>query len=365
MSKIEEEESWDGLSQGLVTGERLDEVLRLQQEHPGTALRDAIYQTDGGKGLLIGDAGEFYSGTTVVEGAETNEADEAVREWNMENLRCYEPDTRFRRRAGTLTRFGKYYLGRVIGAGGSGRVYSAFQQDLGREVALKFPSSDDAASLREFFSESHLMAKLNHPNIVRIFEVGLHEDIHFLSMEAIRGKSLDRCDLNPVLAVRALRDAAYAVEHTHRAGILHQDLKPQNIMLDREGRVALIDFGLAIEMEKNGTTSSPGVVRGTPSYMSPEQVRGERVGPWSDVYALGATLYRSVAKRVPFRGNSLKEVLSKVESEEAAPLRSLSPDLPEALETIVSRAMSKNPAKRHPSAKSFASDLERMLKQAG
>ncbi len=267
--------------------------------------------------------------------------------------------------------FGRFELLEELGSGGMGTVYKARQLDLGRIVALKTLHGSLGASqslIERFLREARAAANLDHPGLVRVFEVGCLEGTYFFTMEYVRGQSLlDKVSRGPVpLAerIRWVRDAALAVHHAHLEGLVHRDIKPQNILLDTEGRVKVADFGLVRGVSEGRGLTITGQVLGTPIYMPPEQARGEweRIGPASDVYALGATLYELASGKPPVHGDDTYEVLARVKRGEVTPLRSADPRLPRDLDTVCMKAMDPTPEKRYASAAQLAEDLDRLLR---
>ncbi len=206
-------------------------------------------------------------------------------------------------RSGTLIGyFGDYELQNVLGEGGMGTVYKARQLSLNRLVALKMIKSARFASadeLRRFQNESEAVARLDHANIVSIFEVGQFEDQQYFSMKLIAGESLDKQPReylsDPRRAAELVAITAGAIHHAHQRGILHRDLKPANILIDTDGRPHVTDFGLAKRVEGDSELTQSGAILGTPGYMAPEQASGKRGGVTTstDVYGLGAILFRS------------------------------------------------------------------------
>ena len=208
-----------------------------------------------------------------------------------------------------------------LGRGGMGVVFKARQIALNRAVALKMIKSGGFASdseLLRFQNEAEAVARLDHPNIVPIYEVGRHLGRHFFSMKLVAGKSLDQrlgdfaADFRKAAEVTAT--VARAVHHAHQRGILHRDLKPANILLDEQGEPHVTDFGLAKQIENNGDLTESGAPMGTPSYMAPEQASGVRgsLSTATDVYGLGTILYALLAGRAPFSGTTLLDTLDKV-----------------------------------------------------
>jgi len=248
--------------------------------------------------------------------------------------------------------FGRYVLAEPLGRGGMGEVWKARDMQLDRWVALKLlTSSDDEAAVR-FMHEARTAAKLAHPNIAAVHEVGEAGGRRFIAMQLVNGPTLKdapKRDRRTLAAV--VRDAARAIEYAHAQGVIHRDLKPENIMIEAD-RVFVMDFGLA--RAQHGARSISGLIVGTPAYMPPEQARGDRVDARADVYALGATLHAAVRGRPPFDGANALDILARVSSEDAATLEG-------DLGLIVAKAMSKDPGERYATAREFADDLDRWL----
>lgn len=256
-----------------------------------------------------------------------------------------------------------------LGQGGMGVVYKARQKNLGRTVALKMVLAGahaNADDLARFSLEAEVVAKLAHPNIVQIYEVGEHEGRPFLSLEYIEGGGLDK---KLAGAPQPARDSALLVEtlaravhHAHAQGIIHRDLKPANVLLTANGTPKVTDFGLARLGAGSGQTQS-GDLLGTPSYMAPEQAAGKvsAIGPATDVYALGAILYELLTCRPPFRAQTPLGTLLQVMEHEPVPPTSLYSNVPRDLETICLKCLEKLPAKRYESAEALADDLRRFL----
>jgi len=272
---------------------------------------------------------------------------------------------------GTRVRyFGDYELQRVLGEGGMGIVYKARQLSLNRTVALKmiraarFPSAD---AVRRFQNEAEAVARLDHPNIVPIFEVGQFEDQHYFSMKLIAGEGLDKRLMeyvaDPQRAARLVATTAGAIHHAHQRGILHRDLKPANILVDAEGKPNVTDFGLAKRVEGDSELTQSGAILGTPAYMAPEQASAKRgaVTTATDVYGLGAILYALLTGRGPFGGATVPETLDQVREQVPQPPRSLNPRVPRDLEVICLKCLEKDPQRRYASADSLAEDLKRWL----
>jgi tetratricopeptide (TPR) repeat protein/predicted Ser/Thr protein kinase len=255
-----------------------------------------------------------------------------------------------------------------LGRGGMGVVYRARQPGLKRVVALKMILDGDSArpdDLLRFVGEAEMLARVAHPNIVHIYEVGRHEGRPFFAMEYVEGGSLaDQLSGTPLPGRRAAELAealARAVQAAHEAGIVHRDLKPSNILLTGGGVPKVMDFGLARRLEAAGGLTQSGMIMGTPSYMAPEQAQGKlsAIGPACDIYALGAVLYECLTGRPPFRAENVLETLSLVVHQEPVPPRVLQPRVPRDLETICLKCLQKDAGKRYASALDLAEDLRR------
>ncbi len=270
-----------------------------------------------------------------------------------------------------VDRIGRHQIQGELGRGGMGVVYRAFDLELRRPVAIKMVLHAGQAgeqALRRFAREAQANARLRHPNIVAVHEVGDEGGTPYLVMDLIEGEGLDvelrRGPLAPRRAAALGRDLARALDAAHQAGIVHRDVKPANVLLDRQGHPYLTDFGLARETaaEASGLTRT-GAFIGTPGYAPPEQVAGElaMIGPGSDVYALGAVLYHALGGRAPFEGDTAVNVIVRSMREDAEPLSRVRPEVHVDLETIVHRCLEKDPARRYASAAALADDLDRYL----
>jgi serine/threonine protein kinase len=291
----------------------------------------------------------------------------------------------------TNRRFANYELESILGRGGMGVVYKATQVNPRRLVALKMLVVEAEAgspnALRRFSIEAEAAAKLDHPNIVPIYEVGEHEGQPFLSMKLIGGETLRRKFATGELSfsmkgrisrksesrerigriVQVLTQISRAVHHAHDHGVLHRDLKPGNIMIDSNGTPHLTDFGLAKILKGSGETdvnpvpsaTSPGTALGTVSYMSPEQGQGEQLSPASDVYSLGAILYEALTGSPPFTGATFIEVVRATAEQTPVAPAARNPQVDRDLNTICLKCLEKTPAARYHSAAELAEDLER------
>jgi serine/threonine protein kinase len=264
----------------------------------------------------------------------------------------------------------EYEILEQIGCGGMGRVYKARQIGLDRMVALKTIRMGRLSTpdeIQRFQVEARAAAALQHPNIVPVFDVGQFADGRFYSMEYVDGQTLaDRMRAQDNLmgareVAQLLRQVALAVQYAHERGIIHRDLKPGNILLDRNDIPRITDFGLAKEIENDSSLTATGLILGTPSFMAPEQARGEndKVGPPADVYALGAVLYSLITGRPPFQGANTAETIQQVIHADVVPPHWLNRCVPRDLETISLKCLEKDASKRYASAKDVADELGR------
>jgi serine/threonine-protein kinase len=267
-------------------------------------------------------------------------------------------------------RLGDYELVELIGEGGTGVVYRARQLSLDRDVALKVLAAGPWASdefVERFRREAQNAARMQHPNIVAIYEVCSEEELHFFSMQLVRGPSLAheirrQSRMPAQRAATLLRAVAEAVDYAHRLGVLHLDLKPGNVLLDRDGEPRVADFGLARRVDDAIDLENAGL-SGTPSYMAPEQVRADAraIAATTDVWGLGAILHELVTGEPPFRAASVRATLQLVEDGTVRPPRQIAPALPLDLEAIILRCLARDPAARYPSARALADDLGRFV----
>jgi WD40 repeat protein len=269
----------------------------------------------------------------------------------------------------SVSSFGDYELLGEIGRGAMGVVYKARQVRLNRVVALKMILAGGHASeadLARFRTEAQAAARLAHPGIVQIYEVGEHQGLPFFSLEFCPGGSLDgklrEHPLRPKEAAVLVEALARAMDAAHHKGVLHRDLKPANVLLGEDGTPKITDFGLAKKVDEAGQTAT-GAILGTPSYMAPEQAAGKskEIGPAADVYALGALLYDCLTGRPPFRAATALDTVRQVRTDDPVPVRQLQPRVPRDLETICLKCLRKEPRKRYLTAQALADDLRRHL----
>jgi eukaryotic-like serine/threonine-protein kinase len=263
---------------------------------------------------------------------------------------------------------GRYELIEEIGSGSTGRVWLARDPKIGRTVAIKaidltiefVPEEIDGARER-FLRESQSAGRLTHPNIVTIYDVGESAGTAFIAMEHIQGRRLsdytDRASLLPVPVVLDIAAmAADALYYAHRQNVVHRDIKPANIMYDSlTGGLKITDFGIARLIDVSRTRT--GIVLGTPSYMSPEQLEGENVNGHTDLFALGVTLYQLLTGRLPFHGASMTKLMFVIANEPHPPVTQVRPGLPRHLDLLLDRALAKRPADRFGSGAEMAAAL--------
>jgi serine/threonine-protein kinase len=261
----------------------------------------------------------------------------------------------------------RYRVEAKIGQGGMAEVYRGFDPSLDRTVAIKVllpPFDRDAGFVARFRREAQAAARLNHPNIVGVYDAGAEGDMQYIVMEYIEGRTLASFlagggKPTPVQAVELTSKVAAALQAAHGQGIVHRDIKPANIMVTRAGAVKVMDFGIA-RLQTDATAPQTSSVIGTPAYFSPEQAQGQPVDARSDIYSLGCVLYELLAHRQPFTGDTPVAVAYK-QVNEMPPLPSqINPDVPPRLDAVVMKCMAKNPANRYQSAAELMADLERV-----
>ena len=281
------------------------------------------------------------------------------------------------------TKFGRYEIRAKLGEGGMGEVYLAQDTTLDRKVALKILPERVASNelrMQRFVQEAKAASALNHPNILTIYEIGTDPGAHFIATEFIDGETLRQQMMHTTLTINEAIDislqVASALASAHTAGIIHRDIKPDNIMVRRDGIVKVLDFGLAKlterwrtdEVDRDAATramvqTEPGTVMGTTAYMSPEQARGAEVDTRTDVWSLGVVLYEMVTGQEPFKSETASDTNAAILKTEPPPLSHLVPDIPGELERIVKKALQKDREERYQGVKDLLLDLKSLKRE--
>jgi hypothetical protein len=270
----------------------------------------------------------------------------------------------------------------LLGEGGMGLVYRAQDTRLHRPVAVKLLSAEltgDADRKQRFLQEARAAARINHPAVAQIFDADEAEGVTFIVMELVEGQTVRQLiqsgELDLMGAMEVGVQVARGLAKAHELGIIHRDIKPANIMRTRDGHAKILDFGLAklvapatgqgppetaVPREFDTARTLPGIVMGTPAYMSPEQVKGLSVDARTDIFALGLLLFEMATGRSPFERENFREALHAVACEETPPMNSVRPHIPDALQRVVSRCLKKQPEERYQTARLVAEDLERL-----
>lgn len=263
---------------------------------------------------------------------------------------------------------GRYKIIEKVGGGGMADVYKAEDLVLGRTVALKIlhkQYASDEGFLERFRREARAAAKLSHPNVVSIFDVGEENGVHFIVMEFVKGMTLKKliqkdAPLSTEKVVHIAMQIAKAMEFAHEHEIIHRDIKPQNVIITDDGEIKVTDFGIA-RAGATSTMTRTGAVMGTAHYISPEQAQGSIVGPTTDVYSLGVVMYEMATGELPFRGENPVSVALKHINDTPMPPRSVFGDIPVSLEAVIMKSMAKNPNDRYRSAEAVREDLKRVI----
>ena len=261
---------------------------------------------------------------------------------------------------------GRYRVVGRLGVGGMATVYLAEDSSLGRKVALKVMAeryAEDGEFVERFRREAQAAARLNHPNIIAVYDRGEADGRPYIAMEYLQGRTLKQLiqkdgPLPPERAIAMAMQVLAGLRYAHEHGVVHRDVKPHNVLVGDDGRIKVTDFGIAHAGDPQLT--EVGSIVGTAQYLSPEQARGRSVGAQTDIYSLGVVVYEMLAGRVPFEGDSSVAIAMQHVSDEPPPLRSLAPEVPESLALVVAHAMLKDPAQRYSSADEFAADLDRV-----
>src|SRR5271165_4686927 len=277
------------------------------------------------------------------------------------------------------TKLGPYEILTPLGVGGMGEVYRATDTKLGRDIALKVLPAEmahDPERLARFRREAKALAQLDHPNIVTIHSVEEADGVHFLTMQLVEGLPLDRLIPASGLPVEQIVEIASALADAlaaaHEKGIVHRDLKPANVMVSKEGRVKVLDFGLAKDVgasdPADATLTSDhrtqvGMVMGTPAYMSPEQTSGRPLDHRTDIFSMGVLLYEMATGRRPFEGTSSAELISAILRDNPPAVTDARPDLPSDLTRIVRRCLEKDPRHRLQTARDVSNEFRDLARQ--
>ncbi len=253
----------------------------------------------------------------------------------------------------------RYEIREHLGDGSTATVYKAFDERLGRDVAIKLLLPHVRETTRKrFFQEATSAAQLNHPNIMAIFDIDQEGERHFLVVEYVDGASLaDYVPSAPELVVRLGRQIALALQYAHERHIIHRDIKPANIKVTPEGQIKIMDLGLALPREAKRVTAS-GMVIGTPAYLSPEQAQGLKLDHRTDIYSLGIVLYEMATGQLPFNADDIGALLLQQVKQPPPPPRLMVADLPVALESVILKALEKNPVRRFQTCNTLAEALE-------
>jgi hypothetical protein len=267
----------------------------------------------------------------------------------------------------TGTRVGQYEIVERLGGGGMAVVYRAVQQPLGREVALKALSSElfqDDGFVKRFETEAKTLAKLDHPNILPIYDFEMNDGVAYLTMPLIRGGTLrdvlNRGPLDTLTAWRYLREIGDGLQHAHDAGIVHRDLKPTNVLIHADGRAMLADFGLARGAGQPTHLTTIGLAIGTPGYMAPEQVMGHDVDKRADIYAMGVLTFEMLTGRLPFIGSNRMEVAYSTVNAPIPSAVKLNAALPDELDQLLAKILAKDPAARPQTVRDLLSQMARL-----
>jgi len=265
---------------------------------------------------------------------------------------------------------GRYQVIEELGHGGMGRVYKVFDNDIKEKIALKLLRPEiglDKETVERFSNELKLARKIRHKNICGMFDLGKAEGTTFITMEFVPGEDLKKFirksgQLGAFRAVSITKQICEGLAEAHHLGIVHRDLKPQNIMIDEDGNVRIMDFGIARSLWGKGITGA-GVMIGTPEYMSPEQVEGKEVDQRSDIYSLGVILYEMVTGRVPFEGDTALSIAMKHKTEEPENPKDFNPQIPESLSRLIVKCLEKKPERRYDSVQNMTRELDIALER--
>ncbi len=362
-----------GSQEGTFLNGKRVQVARL---HPGDLLRvgsvtlEVLDGEDGGPESAMGEKGEEEAEEKAPAGGRENPPGPQAGPKRGK----LPPRKRDLERVGT--EIGGYKILEFLGRGGMGTVFRALQVSLQREVALKILRRErtrDPAFVEGFVREARAAARFNHPNVVHVYDVGNEGDVYFYSMELMDRGSLEeelaeRGKLPWQEALDVIRQAARGLRYAEEMGVVHRDIKPDNLMRNSQGAVKIADLGLAATAGEAGEAEEGGKKKkifGTPHFISPEQARGEPVDGRSDIYSLGCTFYRLVTGRTPFQGESVREILKKHFTEDPEPASQVEPSVPDAVSRVIQKMMAKDPAERYQTAQELLADLDRLSRKEG
>lgn len=263
---------------------------------------------------------------------------------------------------------GKYKLNTVIGVGGFGMIYHVTDKECNRDVALKVINAEHAKHrefVQQFELEAYILAQLDHKHIVSFYDFWTDTDGAYLVMDWIEGQDLYQyCKRNSLSLpdiVRIINQLASALNYIHEQNIVHRDVKPSNIVLDKDKNAYLVDFGIAVDLKTQTTQDIPSFILGSPAYLAPEQIAETQITPQGDIYSLGIILYELLTNRRPFQANSAKEILQMQMLNPLPSLRGFCPDLPPKLDLVIWQATAKRPEYRYQNVLEMASAVEDIL----
>jgi serine/threonine protein kinase len=269
-------------------------------------------------------------------------------------------------------RIGRYEIRSLLGSGGMGEVYLAYDSDLEREIAIKVLREDRSTGDRakRFVQEARAASALHHPNVAHVYEIGSQDDMRFIAMEVVEGETLrERLSRGPLSLSETIDVAtqiASALAAAHKSNVIHRDIKPENVIINADGHAKVLDFGLAklrqarAEDASTELKTAPGAALGTLPYMAPEQIGGEEVTPAADIFSLGIVIYEMISGRRPFSGANSSEIVGAILAKDPPPLQGC----PAPLESIVAKCLKKMPEQRYANAGELVADLRRVATPA-
>jgi tRNA A-37 threonylcarbamoyl transferase component Bud32 len=376
------------ISRGLATPDQVADALREQAELSGKGVFKNLGEILVGRGILLNSQVKALlheQDQVILHCPDCKEKYNVLRQW-AGSAKCPadsallsdSPRTESVGVAATLDGgpasgspigmdFGGCRIVEPLGKGSMGAVYKAKHVGLNRYVAVKLmPSmSNDPELVKRLLLEARAIAKLEHPNIVQVYDVGFQRGYFFMIMQLLKGETLearikDERKLPVKAALEIARDVAQGLHAAHERGVIHRDVKPANIMVTEDGKARLTDFGLA--QDTDNQEEEPGVIVGTPFYMSPEQWLGHKADERSDFYSLGVILFLMVSGRHPFQGTTVQELMNQHLKIQPPSLTSVDAAFPDGLSAVVRKLMAKPPKRRYPSAKDMLSDLQHLLR---